>query len=121
MRPAKRTGGCGDARSWSSLPGHCQSKIETAVADRTAVDDLQAGFAQYGDDVGKVDTAVAVKMEVRPPPSPDRSTEIDGEDAPARLQDPADLAGALRTGLAGEVVQHDRRQDRVEMAVRDSA
>jgi hypothetical protein len=46
------------------------------------------------------------------------ASEVNGEHASARLQNPSHLAGTLFACFAGQVMKHQRAQDNVEMCIR---
>ena len=90
------------------VPGPYDRENELQVEESywAAVDAVQAGFAQHGDNLAKIETHVAVQVLDQSPPFPSRASDIYGNEPPARLQDPPHLADTLLACVPRHVVEH---------------
>jgi len=96
---------------------HRKSELQIEHSHRAALNDVQTRFAEQSDHVREVDMAMAVQVRKKASPFPCGASEVYGEHAPARLQNPSYLAGALLARFAGQMMKHQCRQYSVELSV----
>jgi hypothetical protein len=95
-----------------------ENELQVPDSHCTALDNVQARFAEQGDYFGQLDVTVAVQAREKASLFSCGASEVNGKHSSARLQNPSDLAGALFSSFAGQMMKHQRAQDNVEMCVR---
>src|SRR6266702_6295904 len=86
---------------WSQLPrllaawGLREDKLQVADSRCAALDNVQTCLIEDGDDFGKIDVTMTVKMSNNAFLLCQGSSEIDGQHSAARLQHSFNLGGAL--------------------------
>ena len=81
-------------------------------AHRAALEHVQAGSIEQGDDFCRLYVAVAVMKVCKTTSLLIPASEIHDQHAAAGLQNPAHLSSALFTELTRQMMKHQRAQDR---------